>query len=211
MYQIYIITNAINAKQYVGITNDIERRWRRHKNANEGQLIHVAIKKHGVENFIFSHIATAFDEESAKAIEIMLIAEHNTLSPNGYNLTKGGDGTYGRIVSVDLRKRIQDTNKKTWSNPELRKSIGEKISKAKKGVPSPKKGKPSGKKGVAHSFDHVKNLTVARNTPEYKENVSKRFKELWSDPEYKARQSASRKAAWAIRKAKQSSEVGEKV
>jgi group I intron endonuclease len=211
MYQIYIITNAINAKQYVGITNDIDRRWRRHKNANEGQLIHVAIKKYGLENFVFSHIASAFDAESAKAIEIMFIAEHNTLSPNGYNLTKGGDGTYGRSVSADLRKRIKDQNKQTWSNPELRKSLGEKISRAKKGLASPKKGKPSGKKGIPHSPDHVKNLTAALNTPEYKENVSKRFKELWSDPEYKARQSASRKAAWAIRKAKQSSEAGEKV
>jgi len=178
MYAIYIITCKVNAKQYVGITNDLSRRWRRHRNANDSHLLHKAIKKHGVDNFIFTHIADAFDVDSAKLIEQILIAEHNTFSPSGYNLTKGGDGTFGYKHTEESKAQSRESNLKAWSDPELRKRLGEKISLVKKGKPSPKKGKPSGKKGTHQSPDHI------------------------------AKRMASFQATMAIKKAKQSSESG---
>lgn len=209
MYAIYIITNIINAKQYVGITNNLERRWRRHKAANDNQLLHKAIKKHNVNNFVFTHFANAFDVESAKSIEQMLIISHNTFAPNGYNLTKGGDGTFGYKHSDESKHKSSISNKKTWSDQDLRQSNGKKISAVKKGIPSAKKGKPSGRKGMSHSCSHAQNIKLALSTKEYVTDASERAKKLWSDPEFKAKQSASRKAAWAIRKAKQSSMIGE--
>jgi len=121
VYSVYIITCVKNAKQYVGITNDLSRRWRRHRNANDSHLLHKAIKKHGVDNFVFTHIADAFDADSAKLIERMLIVEHNTLAPSGYNLTKGGDGTFGYKHTEGSKAQSRDSNIKTWSDPELRK------------------------------------------------------------------------------------------
>ena len=141
-YAIYIITNTVDAKQYVGITNDIERRWRRHRGANEDQFLHRAIRKHGLDAFVFTHFADAFSADAAKAIERLLIAEHNTLAPHGYNLTIGGDGTFGFKHSEESKEKSRISNVKTWSDLALRASLGLKISKAKKGQPSPHKGRP---------------------------------------------------------------------
>jgi group I intron endonuclease len=201
MYAIYIITNSLNGMQYVGITNDLERRWRRHKGANEGQFLHRAIKKHGVEAFVFTHFADAFDVDSAKAIERMLIAEHNTMAPHGYNLTEGGDGTFGRKHTQESKEKSRASNKKTWANSELRSANALKISKAVKGKPNGRKGKPSGRKGIPHSAEHAANIKAALNTPESKEKRSKVAKISLNDPAWKAAQSARLKAIWAIRKA----------
>lgn len=159
-YAIYIITNAVNAKQYVGITSNLKRRWSDHKRANGGQQIHSAIKKYGVESFVFSHIANAFDLEAAQAIERLLIAEHNTKSPFGYNHTDGGDGVVnpsnetkekiaakqrGRkhtpeaIAKMALAKtgKISTMKGKTFSS-----EVRAKMSDARKGKAPPNKGIP---------------------------------------------------------------------
>jgi len=208
MYAIYIITNTLNGMQYVGITNDIARRWKRHKNANENQYLHKAIKKYGSECFVFTHFADAFDVLAAKAIERMLISEHNTLVPNGYNLTLGGDGTFGRKHTEEEKKKIRDTNKLTWSNPELRKTNGQKVSLINTGKPNGRKGKTTSKKGVPHSESHRENLAKVLKSPEFiKKSVESR-KKTYATPEWKANQSAKIKASWAIRKAKKLSESG---
>jgi group I intron endonuclease len=201
MYAIYVITNTVNAKQYVGIAADLERRWKRHRNASEGQLIHRAIKKYGVDAFVFTHVADAFDAESAKMIERMLIVEHNTKMPHGYNMTDGGDGTMGMVKTEEHKQKIRESNKKTWADPELRKQLGEKISSARKGKPNGRKGKPNGRKGVAHSPEHAANLKSALNSPEAKAKMKASAEKRFSDPKWKAEQSAKLKAAWAIKKA----------
>ena len=52
---VYLITNLINDKKYVGITNNIKRRWSNHCHPSKGreQVISNAIKKYGVDNFKF--------------------------------------------------------------------------------------------------------------------------------------------------------------
>ena len=207
MYAVYIITNTVNAKQYVGIAADLERRWKRHRNANEGQLIHRAIKKYGVDAFVFTHVADAFDAESAKMIERMLITEHNTKMPHGYNMTDGGDGTMGMAKTEEHKQKIRESNKKTWdSRPDLKKAIGEMNSLLKKGKPSGRKGIPNGQKGVPHSSEHALKIKESLNTPESKAKRSEIAKKALNDPRWRAEQSARVKAIWAIRKAKKESE-----
>lgn len=134
-YAIYIITNIVNARQYVGITNNLKRRWSDHKRANGGQQIHSAIKKYGVDSFVFSHIADAFDLESAQAIERLLIAEHNTKSPCGYNHTDGGDGVVN--PSDETKEKIAAKQRGKKHTPE---TIA-KMALAKTGKLSTMKGK----------------------------------------------------------------------
>lgn len=154
MYAVYIITCTVNAKQYVGIAADLDTRWRRHRNANEGQLIHRAIKKYGVDAFVFTHIADAFDAESAKMIERMLIVEHNTKMPHGYNMTDGGDGTLGMAKTEEHKQKLRESNKRAYSDDALRAKIGEAISKAKA-------GKPNGQKDIPKSEKHKAALKAA--------------------------------------------------
>jgi len=110
IWAIYIITNMANGKQYVGFTKNIKRRWHQHLTANgSAPALHAAIKKYGKNGFVFSHICNAFDFEAACDIERMLIKQHNTKSPNGYNLTDGGEGVVGRTLSdeeKELRSKL---------------------------------------------------------------------------------------------------------
>jgi group I intron endonuclease len=103
-----MITNTVNKKQYVGITKDIEARWYDHKRNRSSSVIQRAIKKYGVDAFIFEHIADAFNWHNACEIEKFLIIQHNTKSPNGYNLTDGGDGGTGyKFSQEEIERRRQ--------------------------------------------------------------------------------------------------------
>lgn len=45
-----------------------------------------------------------------------MIIEYNSLFPNGYNLTSGGDGTPGRIITDEQRKRMSEGQKKRFKD-----------------------------------------------------------------------------------------------
>jgi len=84
---IYLITNKINNKQYIGKTSQsLDKRWYQHcKNAEYGldTYLYRAIRKYGVENFECVYIADGLNDE-----EVLLIEQYNPV----YNMTKGGDG-----------------------------------------------------------------------------------------------------------------------
>ena len=54
---IYMITNKINNKKYIGQSIRIETRWREHKNSylrnDKNTHLYNAMKKYGLENFDF--------------------------------------------------------------------------------------------------------------------------------------------------------------
>lgn len=99
---IYCIENLINHKLYIGQTRKtintrfLEHKWDAANRCNDGMILHRAILKYGADNFSVSKI----DEFCCKSIselndvldkaEISFIAQYNTLSPNGYNVTRGG-------------------------------------------------------------------------------------------------------------------------
>lgn len=105
---LYIITNSVNHKVYIGKTyTSIEKRWKRHltdcdrKNEN-GEYkykypIYNAIRKHGKEKFKIRLIGK-FEEGELEEAEIEYIKRYDSFK-NGYNATLGGDGK--RSVDVD--------------------------------------------------------------------------------------------------------------
>lgn len=114
---IYKITNLINGKIYIGQTVHPNRRWIEHKqhamNGIDAYPIHLAIKKYGSDNFSFEIIEEVenFNEEEQR-----LIKEYNSMIPNGYNITKGGENCtlYGeqnphnKVKDKDIPLIIQD-------------------------------------------------------------------------------------------------------
>lgn len=111
MAGIYKITNKINNKIYIGMTTkNIEIRWKQHlkvsknKSNKNHRLIHKAILKYGIENFIFEKLyeTDVINLEYLKELEIKYIKEYNSFE-SGYNLTKGGDGTYGYKLSQERK------------------------------------------------------------------------------------------------------------
>lgn len=149
---IYIITNIVNAKQYVGITKDLKRRWSAHRTGNKSStILKQAIKKHGVENFVFTHIADAFDWDAAQIIERLLISEKNTKAPLGYNMTDGGDGTLG-FAAPNKGKPMSEESKQKLRNAHF----GNKMSK------EANENKSKALKGMAKSEEHKKKIGASQ-------------------------------------------------
>ena len=100
---IYLATNQINGKVYVGQTiNSLKRRQSNHKQGafvkQDHYYFHKALRKYGFDNFVWE-ILEEFDIELDIHLFCLLneaerkyIALYNSNNPqNGYNMTKGGD------------------------------------------------------------------------------------------------------------------------
>ena len=98
MGYIYLITNKINNKKYVGqTTKTVIKRWEKHcydaLNNRDDFYFHKAIRKYGLENFIIQQLQQG-NNEQLDELEIKYIALYNTyyIYGQGYNLTRGGQG-----------------------------------------------------------------------------------------------------------------------
>jgi len=118
MGYIYLVTNKINNKKYVGQTlrSDVNERWKYHKLNDKryiGQILYNAYKKYGISNFEYKIICICFDNDTNK-YEKEYIKKFNTLYPNGYNLLTGGDNKthneYTKKIISDKLKGINHPN-----------------------------------------------------------------------------------------------------
>lgn len=112
MCEVYKITNLKNGMIYVGITNQGARvRFLHHLyEARSGSLfpIHKAIRKHGEQNFEQEVIETCLNYQILKIREKYWIKKLETKERKiGYNLTTGGDGTFGRKLSEETKEKIR--------------------------------------------------------------------------------------------------------
>ncbi|MCM3347423.1 NUMOD1 domain-containing DNA-binding protein [Cytobacillus kochii] len=97
MFYLYIITNVINGKKYIGLTNNIARRWYEHRVSQKDSLIGRAIGKYGEDNFLFEVLGTFVSKEEVSNAEIEAIkANQSHISTGlGYNVSRGGEtGSY---------------------------------------------------------------------------------------------------------------------
>ena len=92
---VYLISNKINGKKYVGITNNYKKRWGNEcsypSDPARRQVIQEAIHKYGKQNFQFEILYSGLSVEEACQKEKELIQKYNTLIDNyGYNVDIGG-------------------------------------------------------------------------------------------------------------------------
>lgn len=118
---IYTITHRESGKCYVGQTRaDLQTRWRKHfaPKAGHRSAIKCALLKYGREAFDFAAIDIAETQEQLNHKESFWIRQLNSLSPNGYNLTSGGESPESspetlEKLSASLKKRFAE---KPWGN-----------------------------------------------------------------------------------------------
>ena len=90
---IYLLTNRLNGKRYVGQTRrPLEERLNEHqRNRRKASYVDRAIRKHGIESFAVKIIEVCFTVSELNYWEMYWIAELKTKYPNGYNFTDGGE------------------------------------------------------------------------------------------------------------------------
>ena len=94
---IYMFTNLINLKRYVGKwSGDIMKRYRDHINGRGSIPLKRAIDKYGIHHFSFDILHENIPHEFLSYLETQEIAKYNCNASrsggHGYNLTDGGDG-----------------------------------------------------------------------------------------------------------------------
>lgn len=145
---IYKVTNLVNKKLYIGLTTkSLEERRREHIKQvnNDSQLaFHRAIRKYGLDNFIWEVIDKADNKNELCNKEMYWIGYYKTYThlddSHGYNMTIGGEGAMGRIHSDETRKIMSEKKQGVFdgeNNPMYGKKHTEetanKIRKALKG------------------------------------------------------------------------------
>lgn len=124
-YCVYVHTNKVNGKKYVGVTSmKPEDRWKNGNGYPHNQYFTRAIKKYGWnEGFIHKIVAEDLSIEDAYQMEKELISEYNCVNPNGYNATSGGE--VGKEYSEELRQRLSEIITEKMNTPEVKAKMAE--------------------------------------------------------------------------------------
>ena len=118
---VYIHTNKINGKVYIGITcRDPIKRWANGKGYPNNTYFNNAIQKYGWENFEHQVLYENLTKTAACQKEIELIKFYDSTNRDvGYNLTLGGDHSpmYKRHHTEEAKRKIGE--------PKIGKYAGE--------------------------------------------------------------------------------------
>ena len=97
-----------NGKIYVGVTvQDPIRRWANGFGYRNNRHFFAAIEKYGWDNIRHEILADGLTKNQAEALEIQLIADHNSTDPrNGYNHSTGGRCNSGVRMTEESKKKI---------------------------------------------------------------------------------------------------------
>lgn len=126
MNLVYLTTNLVNGKQYVGS--------HRTKNINDsyigsGYALIKSIKKYGKENFKREILEYCDDIKEARKLEQIYIEKYNTLTPNGYNISPtGGMGEWCGKHSDESLVKMSISQKKRFDNIEEKEKISKRFS-----------------------------------------------------------------------------------
>lgn len=139
---IYIIKNIKTNKVYIGQTLShylnagkyrpfgAEKRFKSHiseaicnTKKKQCQYLNNSIRKYGSDNFIYNIIEYCKPEETNEK-EIYYIAKYNSLYPNGYNLTTGGNKTQ---MLENTKKQLCERTKEQFKLSKYVKYYGKNI------------------------------------------------------------------------------------
>lgn len=137
MIGIYKITNNINGHGYIGLSTNIEKRWRAHKDPynwrrQSNKILYQAFSKYGIQNFSFEVLEQCGVQQLSDK-EQYYIAKYNTLK-DGYNATTGGQSNSGESHPghkltkqdiIDIRIRYDNLERKKDVYALYRDRIGE--------------------------------------------------------------------------------------
>ena len=127
-YTVYLRTNKVNGKQYVGQTNNFNKRenqWNCLKGRYANKFLTSDRALYGLENFVSKVLAETDTREEAWKLEQRYIKELNTKFPNGYNQAYGGELSTGYKHTEKQKEIWSEQRKGVHSSPstEFKKGI----------------------------------------------------------------------------------------
>ena len=203
---VYVTTNLINGKQYVGdhSTNDMNNYHSRTYLGSGKPYLKNAIEKYRKENFEREILENFKTKEEAFNGQEKWINKYNTLVPNGYNISpKGGHGVNGcfseetkekirmahlgkKKTKCGYKKKLSDEHKKKISEFQKgRKKTKEELEKRgplseehKKNISKGSLGKPRGKRGPL-SEEHKRKISEANKGKKLSMKTKEKIKANW--------------------------------
>ena len=175
---IYIITNEITGKSYIGQSIHIEKRIKQHKCKQDLKTSYIenSIQKHGWNNFNWN-ILCECSPENLDIEEMKFIALYDTYN-NGYNLTRGGDlkGIGNPMHNPECVKKCRESNKGFKHSHETKRAMSHNINRT----------------GFYHVFKEYDNKLVQGFTYRYESKTHKPVRSI----DIKKLESKIKKLGW---------------
>jgi len=171
---IYKITNKVNGKSYIGQTKfTLEYRVKQH--LTEKSYISNVLRKYGIQSFDISFIDIGVDKEILNEKEIYWISYFNSVYPNGYNLTYGGEGVNpSKLVKSEISRRTKEAMNKPGVKEKLKKP---KSQEHKKKIGESNKGKHFLPQSEEHKRKRSQSMK-GKNTGPLSEEHRKKLSEI---------------------------------
>ena len=126
---IYLVTNLVNGKHYVGQSRSHKKRWSRHKHGSGNLHLDASVQKYGIGNFRFEIVYECDSLWELNIAEIEFIAAFKSTDRRyGYNLDPGGNS---RVPSAETLKRMSVSRRK---RPPMSQASRLKLSKSLTGL-----------------------------------------------------------------------------
>ena len=117
---VYLYTNKINGKKYVGQTNDLNRRHKEHISISKSETrrnsnvpFHLALRKYGEESFTVEILIENLEsQELLNYYETLYIKELNTLANNGHGYNVSSGGSNGNPYAGKTEEEMMKISKK---------------------------------------------------------------------------------------------------
>lgn len=137
---IYVISNRVDGKVYVGQARNPRKRWTTHlcalrKNRHDNSKLQRAFNKHGEAAFTFTVIEVC-PEDALTEREQFFIEGFNAVGIRGYNLSPCANSTAGFRMSPEQKLRLSEKKRKIGCTANMLEAL-RKNAKARKGRKRP--------------------------------------------------------------------------
>ena len=238
---VYQALNKIDGKSYIGQTihtmNDRKKDHEKYALNGSDLVFHRALRKHDFNNFEWSILFESSNADVLKKVEIDFIADENTKTPKGYNMTDGGDGisnpseetrkkignksriyNKGKKRSEAFKKRVSEVHTGRKDTPEITErrrqaQLGKKLSKkTRKKISEVQIGRKASPKTRAKMSEAQKKRHIEKPfSEESKKKMSETQKGRKFTEERKRNMSNAAKCAFIRKKWQQFTSNGNKV